>query len=97
MKHIAVTASTIGYLIEIGTLQFRHFPPRTIHPRIGTLSCQAIGLPHLGHFEPGDTIDSPSGSRAMQTLRKLPIIRPNTPRIGRRMAFIWPEASAAEA
>src|SRR5689334_9934923 len=97
MKHNAVTASTIGYLIEIGAAQFRHFPPRTIHPRIGTLSRQAMGFPHFGHFEPGDTIDSPSGKRAMQTLRKLPIIRPKTPRIGRRIAFIWPGASAAEA
>jgi hypothetical protein len=36
-----------------------------------------MGVPHPGQREPGDTIETPSGIRVMQTFRKLPITSPN--------------------
>ena len=40
------------------------------------LSWGLIELPQWGQREPGDTMDTPSGIREMQTFRKLPMIRP---------------------
>jgi hypothetical protein len=35
-----------------------------------------IGFSQCGQREPGDTMDTPSGIRMMQTFRKLPMTRP---------------------
>src|SRR5690606_15143583 len=42
------------------------------------LSYQRIGVAHAGHRDPGEDTDSPAGSRAMHTLRKLPMSSPKT-------------------
>jgi hypothetical protein len=44
--------------------------------RRGILSYQRMGDPHWGQCEPGLMIDSPLGTREMQTFRKLPKRRP---------------------
>jgi hypothetical protein len=36
-----------------------------------------IGVPHFGHRDPGEMMESSSGIRVMQTFRKLPITIPN--------------------
>src|SRR5690348_2954960 len=41
------------------------------------LSVGRIGAPQLPQREPGRTTDWPAGTRAMQTLKKLPQIAPN--------------------
>src|ERR1700691_1599818 len=61
---------------EIGARQLRHFPRRISQLSTGMLSYGRIFAPHLGHAEAGKTMDFPSGSRRMQTFRKLPIISP---------------------
>src|SRR5258708_20610714 len=63
---------------EIGSRQDRPFAPRHTQPNTGTLSYHLMGVSHRGHREPGATIDTSSGIRAMQTFRKLPITNPNT-------------------
>src|ERR1044071_20091 len=40
------------------------------------LSRQPTGVPHLGQCDGGETMDLSSGSRRMQTLRKLPMTAP---------------------
>lgn len=40
------------------------------------LSYARIAWLHFGHAEAGSTIDFPLGIRRMQTLRKLPMIKP---------------------
>src|SRR4051794_7126326 len=48
---------------------------------MGMLSYHAISDLQDGHRDRGATTDWPAGRREMQTLRKLPIIRPNRPMI----------------
>jgi hypothetical protein len=38
-----------------------------------------MGFPHFGQWEPGNTTDSSSGQRNVQTFKNEPIIIPNTP------------------
>ena len=45
---------------------------------MGTLSRARTGTPHAPQREPGRTTDCPSGTRTMQTLKKLPQIAPKT-------------------
>jgi hypothetical protein len=61
----------------MGSPHARHFPRSHNHPKIGTLSYGLIGVLHCGHLDPGETIDSSSGIRVMQTFRKLPTIVPS--------------------
>ena len=56
--------------------QLRHWPPSITQERIGTLSYQAMPLPHVGQWLGGETTDSPMGTRWMTTLRKLPMTAP---------------------
>jgi hypothetical protein len=67
----------IGYIGEMGSRQFRHFPRSHSQPRTGTLSYGLIGFKQRGHREPGATMEIPSGMREMQTFRKLPMQIPN--------------------
>src|SRR6266704_1818837 len=69
-------ASTSGYRTEIGALQCRHLPRSSNQDTSGMLSYQEMGAAHTGHLERGRTSDSLWGSLTMQTLRKLPTIRP---------------------
>src|SRR5580765_1002210 len=72
-------SSIAGYRTPIGARHARHRPPRISHERTGTLSHAAIGAPHDGQRERGDTSDSPRGRRWTTTFRKLPTIRPKRP------------------
>jgi hypothetical protein len=63
-------------MAEIGAWQLRHLPPKISQLMTGMLSYGWIGAPHSGHWDRGDTIDTPAGIRVMQTLRKLPINNP---------------------
>ena len=65
-----------GYIGEIGRAQLRHLPRRVNQPKTGMLSYGLMGDLQRGQREPGETIDSPSGMRVMQTFRKLPITMP---------------------
>src|SRR5512139_2342841 len=58
-----VSNSTAGYRNEIGALHARHFPPSSSQLRTGMLSYGLIEVSHFGHFEFGNTIDSPFGTR----------------------------------
>ena len=57
----AVSASTIGYCIEIGSPHVRHRPRRTSQARTGTFSYQASSRPQRAQAEAGQTIDRPRG------------------------------------
>ena len=72
----ATTSSTAGYTTEMGALQFRHFPPSQIQPRMGTLSCHLMGVWQCGQRDGGRMTDSSAGQRAMHTFRKEPITAP---------------------
>ncbi len=74
----APSSSTATYRGEIAVPQRRQRPRRTSHESTGMLSYQAIAARHSGHRERGRTIDSPAGTRAMTTFRKLPIVAPTT-------------------
>ena len=50
------------------------------YERSGMLSAARIGVPQLAQRDRGRTIDSPAGTRAMQTLKKLPQTAPNSRR-----------------
>jgi hypothetical protein len=60
---VAVNSSTAGYRQEIAPPHPAHFPPRTRKLAIGIFSHARIALPHPGHRDGGDTIDSPRGNR----------------------------------
>src|SRR6476661_8675669 len=77
----AVSSSISGYWTEIGAWQPRQRPRSTSHDTMGMLSYHWSPTPHLGQCDGGRTIDSfgSAPQRRMQTLRKLPIIAPNTP------------------
>ena len=60
----------------MGKLQVRHLALNQSQPKTGTLSYQRIGVWHRGHREPGETMETPSGMREMQTFRKLPMTMP---------------------
>src|SRR5947199_6690654 len=62
----------------MGTPQQRARPRRSSQDTTGTLSRAAMGAPHRGHRLRGRTTDSPAGTRAITTLRKLPTSRPRT-------------------
>src|SRR5260221_8340959 len=71
-----VANSTTGYIGEMGEPQLRHLPRRISQPKRGMLSYGLIGLRQRGHREPGETMETPSGMREMQTFRKLPMTMP---------------------
>src|SRR5581483_439514 len=71
-----VTASTTGYIGEIGRRQVRHRARRMSHDTTGMLSYQASALPQPGQRERGRTTDSSAGQRRMQTLRNEPMLAP---------------------
>ena len=48
VHNTALSDSTIGYLAEIFSLQFLHFPPRKIQLKTGTMSYHFSGCPHFG-------------------------------------------------
>src|SRR5688572_7021641 len=83
---MAVTISTSGYCTEMGLPQPRHRARRISQESTGTLSYQAISLPHFGQRERGRTTDSFGSAphRTMHTLRKLPITAPNPAAIATR-------------
>src|SRR6266436_2321381 len=60
----------------MGRPQFRHLPRKISQPKTGMLSYGLIGLRQRGHREPGETTETPSGMREMQTFRKLPMTMP---------------------
>ena len=62
----------------IGAPQFRQRPRRYSHVNSGMFRYQGIEYLQCGQCEGGETTLSPSGSRWMHTLRKLPTIEPNT-------------------
>src|ERR1017187_2200242 len=64
--------------MEMGVPQFRHFPRRYSQVTSGTFRYQGMEYLQCGQWEGGETMLSPSGRRWMQTLRKLPIMEPNT-------------------
>src|SRR5262249_52803435 len=74
-------------------------PRSTSQERMGMFSYQARTWPQLGHLEPGLTTDSPAGTRAITTLRKLPTTRPSNParmgNVGPRSISHTPAATAA--
>ncbi len=78
VNQIAVESSTNGYLQGMGRLQSRQRPRSKNQLSNGILSYQRTGALHSGHCEPGFTIERCPGRREMQTLRKLPKIRPKT-------------------
>src|SRR5579863_3701880 len=63
----------------MGARQARQRPRRTRYDRIGMLSAARMGAPQLPQRDPGRTTDSPRGTRAMTTLKKLPQTAPNSP------------------
>src|SRR5882724_11264427 len=71
-----VANSTRGYIGEMGRAQLRHLPRRSSQPKTGILSYGLIGLRQRGQREPGEMMETPSGMREMQTLRKLPMTMP---------------------
>src|SRR5688572_12889254 len=70
--------STAGYIHDTGSLHVRQRPPSATQLRTGRLSIQLSIRPHEVQREPGCTTDMPSGNRYAQTLRKLPMHRPNS-------------------
>src|ERR1017187_9300895 len=64
--------------MEMGVPQFRHFPRRYSQVTSGTFRYQGMEYLQCGQWEGGETMLCPSGIRWMQTLRKLPIMEPNT-------------------
>src|ERR1700739_2649954 len=60
----------------MGKPQLRHLPRRFSQLKTGMLSYGLIGLRQRGHREPGETMETPSGMREMQTFRKLPMTMP---------------------
>src|SRR5277367_492840 len=62
----------------MGARHARQRARRKSQEMTGTFSNQARACRHCGHLEPGWTMDSPAGTRAMTTLRKLPTTRPKT-------------------
>ena len=79
------TASTIGYWLEIGRPQLRHFARSTNHDTTGKLSNHAIPAPQGGQRDRGRTTDCSAGPRAMHTLRNDPTLAPT--KIPRVLAF----------
>src|ERR1700739_3406710 len=76
-KIAPVRNSTVGYIGDIGRWQFRHFPRRRNHPKTGMLSYGLMGVPQRGQREAGETMETPSGMRVIQTFKKLPMTMPN--------------------
>lgn len=60
----------------MGASQARHLPRSSSQLRTGTLSHGRMRLPQARQCDAGATMDSCRGSRAIQTLRKLPNIKP---------------------
>src|SRR5258708_14214251 len=60
----------------MGKPQLRHLPRKISQLKTGMLSYGLIGLRQRGHREPGETMETPSGMREMQTFRKLPMTMP---------------------
>jgi hypothetical protein len=56
-----------------------HLPRSASHENTGMFSYQGNAWPHRGHFERGRTMLSPAGTRAITTLRKLPMQSPVRP------------------
>src|SRR3990167_2160162 len=77
-KSTAVPASTNGYWMEMVLPQSRHRPRRRIHEKTGMRSCHRMVFLHEGHALRPKRERFPC--RKMSTLRKLPIIKPNTPK-----------------
>ena len=63
----------------IGPLQVRHRARSASQLRTGMFSYHDSSRRQCGHADEGQTIDAPSGSRWMQTFRKLPTMAPNAP------------------
>src|SRR5688500_5286706 len=91
---IPVASSTSGYIGEIGSAQLRHFPRSTSQESTGMLSYGRSPAPQRGHREGGRTTDcfGSAPQRTMQTLRKLPKMRPKSAAI--RMPASGGSASA---
>src|SRR5260370_32519884 len=68
--------SARGYVGEWGKGQLRHLARRIGQLKTGRLAYGWIGLRQRGHREPGETMETPSGMREMQTFRKLPMTMP---------------------
>jgi hypothetical protein len=68
----------MGYLIEIGSLQFAHLPPKNSQLKTGILCQGKILRLQLGQCEAGFIIDMPRGILYISTLKKLPKHAPKT-------------------
>src|SRR5258708_38205181 len=60
----------------MGKPQLRHLPRSIRQLKAGMLSYGLIGWRQRGEREPGETMETPSGMREMQTFRKLPMTMP---------------------
>jgi hypothetical protein len=70
--------STIGYFIEIDSLQFAHLPPKNSQLKTGMLCQNFIFCLQLGQCEAGFIIDISRGILYISTLKKLPKHAPKT-------------------
>ena len=73
----AVASSTSGYRIEMEARHVRHLPLSRSHDATGTLSIGRNGVRQRGHREPGESSDSPSGTRCHTTFRNEPTAAPS--------------------
>ena len=80
INNAQVDDSTTGYRQEIRAAQPRQAPLSSSQLTTGTLSQAAIVRPQLRQWDRGATIDSPAGSRTIQTFRKLPSSNPQRPK-----------------
>lgn len=74
----AAKASTKGYEMEMGSLQFAQRPPKNSQPKTGILCQSEILCLQIGQCEAGLIIDISRGILYISTLKKLPKHAPKT-------------------
>src|ERR671918_2877043 len=89
-----VASSVSGYSTETRAPHSRHVPRSTSQESTGTLSRGRMSAPQLGHLDRGLTIDSPTGTLAITTVRKDPKIRPSTRNSATSTAGMLPRGSS---
>src|ERR671918_1532216 len=88
-----VASSVSGYSAEMRAPHSRHVPRSTSQESTGTLSRGRMSASQLGHLDRGLTIDSPTVTLAITTVRKDPKIRPSTRNSATSTAGMLPRGS----
>src|ERR671919_1421020 len=89
-----VASSVSGYSTETRAPHSRHVPRSTSQETTGTLSRGRMSAPQLGHLDRDLTIDSPTGTLAITTVRKDPKIRPSRRNSATSTAGMLPRGSS---